>query len=136
MPTYLDHLRPRLDADGRLNDFIRIRDGRLIFADALDLLDLVVQHGAPLEVSFCPLIARRIQAMQGYFAAARTQIGYCADFLYAYATKANFAEEVVRTAVGEGAHYETSSAFDVRIAHSLWRGGVLPSERFIFCNGS
>src|SRR5215207_8481542 len=128
MPTYLDHLRPRLEANGRLNDFIRISDGRLIFADTLDLLDLVAQHGAPLEVSFCPLIARRIHAMQGHFAAARAQNGYQADFLYAYATKANFAEEVVRTAVRAGAHYETSSAFDLRIAHSLWRSGVLPSE--------
>jgi arginine decarboxylase len=136
MPTYLDHLRPHLGADGRLNDFIRLSDGRLIFADALDLLGLVAQHGAPLEVVFCPLITRRIQAMRGYFAAARGPAGYGADFLYAYATKANFAEEVVRTAVAAGAHYETSSAFDVRIAYSLWHGGVLPSERFIFCNGS
>jgi hypothetical protein len=56
--------------------------------------------------------------------------------VYAYATKANFAEEVVRTAISAGAHYETSSAFDVRIAHQLWRNGVLPPERFIFCNGS
>jgi arginine decarboxylase len=136
MLTYLDHLRPRVDAAGRLNDFIRIRDGRVIFADALDLLDLVGRHGAPLEVSFCPLIARRIHAMQAYFATARARVGYHGEFVYAYATKANFAEEVVRTAVGAGAHYETSSAFDVRIAHSLWRAGVLPAERFIFCNGS
>src|SRR5436190_407114 len=136
MPTYLDHLRPHLQPDSRLNDFLQIRDGRLIFADALDLLDLVERHGAPLEVSFCPLITRRIQAMQSYFASARARAGYGGAFVYAYATKANFAEEVVRTAVGAGAHYETSSAFDVRIAHTLWQNGVLPSERFIFCNGS
>src|SRR5262245_17825060 len=136
MPNYLDHLRADLDADGRLNDFIRIRDGRVIFADALDLLDLVERHGAPLEVSFCPLITQRIHAMQAHFAAARARAGYRGEFVYAYATKANFAEEVVRTAVRAGAHYETSSAFDVRIAHSLWRAGVLPAERFIFCNGS
>jgi arginine decarboxylase len=136
MPTYLEHLRPRLAADGRLNDFIHIRDGRVIFADTLDLLDLVERHGAPLEVSFCPLIARRIHTMQAHFAQARDRIHYHGAFVYAYATKANFAEEVVRTAIGAGAHYETSSAFDVRIAHSLWRNGVLPAERFIFCNGS
>jgi arginine decarboxylase len=136
MPTYLDHLRPRIDADGRLSDFIRLRDGRVIFADALDLLGLAERHGAPLEISFCPLIARRIHAMQSHFGAARARAGYRGEFVYAYATKANFAEEVVRTAVRAGAHYETSSAFDVRIAHSLWRAGVLPAERFIFCNGS
>jgi arginine decarboxylase len=136
MPTYLDHLRPRLRADGRLNDFLRIRDGRVLFAGALDLLDLVERYGAPLEVSFCPLITRRIQEMRAYFGAARERAGYDAGFAYAYATKANFAEEVVRTAIGAGAHYETSSAFDVRIAHRLWQRGILPNDRFIFCNGS
>src|SRR5262245_66644298 len=98
MLTYLDYLRPRIDVDGRLNDFIRMRDGRVIFADALDLLDLVERHGAPLEVSFCPLITQRIHAMQAHFAAARARAGYCGEVVYAYATKANFAEEVVPTA--------------------------------------
>lgn len=136
MPTYREHLTPRLQPDGRLNDFLRISDGRVIFADALDLLALVEQHGAPLEVSFCPLITRRVNEMAGYFAAASARTGYAGRFVYAYATKANFAEEAVRTAVAAGAHYETSSAFDVRIAHSLWRRGILPPDRFIFCNGS
>jgi arginine decarboxylase len=136
MPTYLDYLGPHLQADGQLNDFIQIRAGRVIFAGALDLLELVERHGAPLEVSFCPLITRRIHAMQAHFAAARQRAGYHGEFVYAYATKANFAAEVVRTVVGAGAHYETSSAFDVRIAHRLWRDGVLPDDRFIFCNGS
>jgi arginine decarboxylase len=70
------------------------------------------------------------------FDAARRQTGYPGAFLYAYATKANFAEEVIRTAVAAGAHYETSSAFDVRIATQLRASGVLPSDRYIFCNGS
>ena len=38
--------------------------------------------------------------------------------------------------LNSGAHYETSSAFDVRIAHILWQNGVLPADRFVFCNGS
>ncbi len=136
MPSYLEHLRRWLAPDGQLNDFIGIRDGRVIFAGALDLLALAEQYGAPLEVSFCPLITRRIHAMQATFAAARSRAGYRGGFVYAYATKANFAEEVVRTAISAGANYETSSAFDVRIAQRLWQGGVLPPERFIFCNGS
>ena len=136
MPTYLDLLQPRLQPDGSLNDFIRLRDDRVILGEALDLLALVERYGAPLEVSFCPQIARRIGEMQTYFGDARARVGYGGGFVYAYATKANFAEEVVRTAVDAGAHYETSSAFDVRIAHNLWRSGVLPADRFIFCNGS
>ena len=133
---YLDHLQPRLDPTGRLNDFLSLRDGRVIFADTLDLLDLVARYGAPLEISFCPLITRRVHAMLDHFAAAAARTSYGGAFVYAYATKANFAEEVVRTAIRSGAHYETSSAFDVRIAHRLWRNGVLPPDRFVFCNGS
>jgi arginine decarboxylase len=136
MPTYLDYLRPHSREGGHLNDFLQLRDGRLIFAGALDLLALVEQHGAPLEVSFCPLITRRIHAMRDIFAAAGARAHYRGELVYAYATKANFSEEVVRTAVMAGANYETSSAFDVRIAHRLWRSGVLPHDRFIFCNGS
>jgi arginine decarboxylase len=136
MPTYHDHMRPQVSPSGQLNDFISLRDNRVIFGESLDLLALVQQYGAPLEISYCPQITRRIHAMQGYFETARAQLGYPGAFLYAYATKANFAEEVVRTAVLSGAHYETSSAFDVRIAHSLWASGVLPSDRMIFCNGS
>lgn len=133
---YIDHLSQWLDQAGNLNDFLSLRDGRLIMGGALDLLELAHAHGAPLEIAFCPLITRRVQAMQAHFAAARERTGYAGEFVYAYATKANFAEEVVRTAVTAGAHYETSSAFDVRIAHQLWRAGVLPRGRFIFCNGS
>jgi len=136
MSSYIEHIQPQLGPDGRLNDFLRLRDGRLIFADTLDLLEMVERYGAPIEISFCPLISRRIQAMHAYFADARARAGYRGDFVYAYATKANFAEEVVRTAISAGAHYETSSPFDVRIAHSLWQRGILPDDRYIFCNGS
>jgi arginine decarboxylase len=136
MTAYMDHLRPRVDPAGRLNDFLSLRDGRLFFGDTIDLLAEVEQYSAPLEISFCPQITRRVHEMQHLFDAARRQTGYPGAFLYAYATKANFAEEVIRTAVAAGAHYETSSAFDVRIATQLRASGVLPSDRYIFCNGS
>src|SRR3712207_299002 len=133
---YLDYLQQRLGGKSRLNGLLRLRDGRLIFAETLDLLDLAERHGTPLEISFCPLIERRIQEMHAYFDEARARAAYQGGFVYAYATKANFAEEVVRTALRGGAHYETSSAFDVRIAHQLWENGTLPGDRFVFCNGS
>src|SRR5436189_184989 len=73
---------------------------------------------------------------RGKRSAARAEVGYNGTFLYAYATKANFAEEVVRTALAAGAHYETSATADVLIAHHLWRQGVLEESRYMFCNGS
>src|SRR5262245_38640673 len=97
---------------------------------------MIARYGAPLEVVYCPLITEQVERMHGWAAAARAHIGYEGAFLYAYATKANFAEEVVRTALAAGANYETSATADVLIAHHLWRQGTLPDDRYMFCNGS
>ncbi len=135
--TFRDHLQTRYGAgdEGVLNEFISRRDGRLHFA-GLDLEALAAEHGAPLEIAYTPLIAEQIARMQAAAAAARSDACYAGGFVYAYATKANFSEEVVRTALDAGAHYETSSAADVRIALDLWRRGTLPAGRWVFCNGS
>lgn len=136
--TFLGHLQDRygIPADGAITDFLSRRDGHLLLGDRIDLNALVARYGAPLEVAYCPLITTQIERMLGWAEAARQRAGYSGEFLYAYATKANFAEEVIRTALGSGAHHETSAAADVVIAHQLWRQGTLPSDRYIFCNGS
>jgi len=121
---------------GALTDFLTRRNERLLLGDTVDLGALVEQFGAPLEVSFCPQITTQVQNMLDYAMAAQAASSYTGSFLYAYATKANFSEEVVRTALNAGAHYETSAAADVVIAHHLWRQGVLAEDRYIFCNGS
>jgi arginine decarboxylase len=136
--TFLGQFQDRFDmtADGAITDFLSRREGHLLLGDQIDLNALVARYGAPLEVAYCPLITKQIERMQGWAAEARKRSGYQAPFLYAYATKANFAEEVVRTALNSGAHHETSAAADVVIAHQLWRQGTLPDDRLIFCNGS
>jgi arginine decarboxylase len=136
--TYLNYLQDRygMEDEGGLTDFLSRRDGRLLLADQIDLNAMIARYGAPLEIAYCPLISEQIERMQGWAAGARSLAGYKGAFLYAYATKANFAEEVVRTALASGAHYETSATADVLIAHHLWQQGVLPNDRFIFCNGS
>jgi arginine decarboxylase len=97
---------------------------------------MIERYGAPLEIAYLPLITQQVERMLGWAGAARERAGYAGAFLYAYATKANFAEEVVRTALAAGANYETSATADVLIAHHLWRQGTLTDDRFLFCNGS
>lgn len=135
--TYREYLQARYGVgdEGSLNDFISHRDGRLLFAN-VDLEALAAEHGAPLEVVFCPLITEQVERMQAWAADAQAVTAYPGKFIYAYATKANFSEEVVRTALQAGAHYETSSVADVRIATDLWRRGTLSRDRFVVCNGS
>ncbi len=136
--SYLDFVQNRygIATEGMLTDFLSRRDGRLLLADRIDLSAMVERYGAPLEIAYCPLITTQVECMLGWAAAARAEAGYDGAFQYAYATKANFAEEVVRTAIGAGANYETSATADVLIAHHLWQQGVLPESRYLFCNGS
>jgi arginine decarboxylase len=136
--TYGEYLGTRygVTGEGPINDFISRRDERVMLADRVDLLALVEQYGAPLEVAYCPLITSEVQRMVDVAHAAQHATGYEHPLVYAYATKANFAEEVVRTALRAGAHYETSSAADVQIATRLWQNGTLPASRWVFCNGS
>jgi arginine decarboxylase len=136
--SYLDYVRNRygIEPEGMLTDFLSRRDERLLLADRIDLAAMVERYGAPLEIAYCPLITQQVEQMIDWAAAACAQSDYAGAFLYAYATKANFAEEVVRTAIAAGANYETSATADVLIAHHLWQQGVLPESRYLFCNGS
>src|SRR5262245_34750639 len=103
--TYAEYLEERYDiaSDGPLTDFVSRCDGRLLLGDRIDLSALAARYGAPLEVAYCPQITMQVSRMQGWAAAARAQTGYSGAFIYAYATKANFAAEVVRTALDAGA---------------------------------
>jgi len=136
--TYLDYVQNRygIASEGMLTDFLSRRDGRLLLADRIDLSAMVERYGAPLEIAYCPLITKQVTQMIDWAAGARAQVEYDGAFVYAYAAKANFAEEVVRTALAAGANYETSAVADVLIAHHLWRQGSLTDDRYLFCNGS
>lgn len=122
--------------EGQLADFLARRDGDLYLGGRINLTELARSHGAPLEVVYTPQITTQVRRMRAWAEQARAQSEYQGAFLYAYATKANFAAEVVQTALAAGVHYETSAAADLVIAHSLFRQGLLPDDRLICCNGS
>jgi arginine decarboxylase len=134
-------LPPYLEGNTFGNDLV-VRNGRLFFQN-VDLVGLMTERlpgqqrplGSPLEVVFLPKIISQVKTMQRWFADASAADGYPARFEYAYASKANSEEEVTRTALEAGAHYETSSAADVEIVrHSLARG-LMSSDRLCICNG-
>ncbi|GAB4449068.1 MAG: arginine decarboxylase [Chloroflexi bacterium OHK40] len=136
--TYADYIRDHygFDGEGEVTDFMTRRDGQLLLGGRVNLTELARAHGAPLEVVYTPQITTQVRRMQRWAEQARAQSAYGGRFLYAYATKANFAAEAVQTALQAGAHYETSAAADVIVAHTLFRQGVLPADRLICCNGS
>lgn len=136
--TYADYMRDHFgfDGEGQFTDFMTRQDGQLLLGGRLNLTELARSHGAPLEVVYTPQITTQVARMRAWAEQARACAAYAGRFIYAYATKANFAAEAVQTALQAGAHYETSAAADVVIAHGLFRQGTLPADRLICCNGS
>ncbi|HRQ39019.1 MAG TPA: arginine decarboxylase [Chloroflexota bacterium] len=125
----------------RFNRYLHVRHGRLHLED-LDLASVFTAETpapqplpSPLEIVYLPLIRRQIAAMNQMFAEVMQEVGYDGRFYYTYASKANAAEEVIRTTLGAGAHHEMSSTVDVDIAQIMIRRGLLPPDRLIVCNG-
>jgi arginine decarboxylase len=126
------------------NSYLNVKNGRLHLED-LDLARLFLGGGhgpglgrtlpSPLEIVYLPIISRQIEFMNAVFAEAIEEVGYNGRFIYTYASKANAAEEIIRTTLAAGAHHEMSSTVDVDIARHMIRRGLLPPDRLIVCNG-
>jgi len=136
--TFGNYIQERFDrtTEGHLTDFITRRQGAIYLDDRVNLQQLARRYGTPLEVLYYPQITNQIQRMNSWARQARWKTDYTGQFLYAYATKANFTADVVQTALDAGTHYETSAGADVEIARHLWRQRILKPEQFVFCNGS
>ncbi len=126
------------------NDYLNVRGSHLFFED-LDLAQLLLGSSAdlglnrpltsPLEIVYLPRIRQNIAFLRQVFAQAIQAVGYPGKFLYAYASKANAAEEVVRTVLNTGVNYEISSAMDVEILSLMKDSGHLKPEQIVICNG-
>ncbi|MCY3931134.1 MAG: arginine decarboxylase [Acidobacteria bacterium] len=90
---------------------------------------------SPLEIAFLPNIRAQVAAMERCFHRAIDALGYPAPFHFAFASKANTAEEIVRSTLTAGAHHEMSSDVDVEIARRMMRTGLLPRDRLVLANG-
>lgn len=127
--------------DYYFNDYLHVKNGRLHLAD-LDLAALYDQDGyglgrvsSPLELVYLPIIKHKIAQLQAVFDQAIATTGYAGAFHYAYASKANAAEEVIRTTLAAGAHHEMSSNIDVNIAKLMIAQGLLQPDKMIIANG-
>ncbi|RPI29985.1 MAG: arginine decarboxylase, partial [Chloroflexota bacterium] len=89
----------------------------------------------PWEIVYLPFVRRKIDRLRRAFAEEITATGYAGRFHYAYPTKANAAEEVVRATLDAGAHVEISSDLDIAIVDLMLRSGVLLPEHWVIVNG-
>ena len=130
----------------RFNPFLRVAGGRLQ-AHGLDLAAFfepgrspaaglpMGEMPSPLEIAFLPNIRAQVEAMDRCFRRRARDLGYPAPFHFAFASKANTAEEIVRSTLTAGAHHEMSSDVDVEIARRMIRANLLPADRIVLANG-
>ncbi len=127
----------------QFNHYLQAQDGHL-YLDGLDLAQIFHDDApqgfeevlpSPLEIVYLPLIRQQISKMKQIFSDVIAEIGYKGGFHYTYASKANAAEEVIRTTLAAGANHEMSSSVDVDIAQMMIERGLLTPERMIVCNG-
>ncbi len=112
----------------------RVEDNELIWQD-IPLMEIIKQYGTPLRISYLPSISNNIQRAKRMFNVAMAKVDYKAEYHYAYCTKSSHFSFVMEEVLKNGAHIETSSAFDINLIENLNEQSLLPLDTFILCNG-
>lgn len=127
----------------QFNHYLHAKNGHL-HMNGLDLAQIFNDEApqgfteklpSPLEIVYLPLIRQKIKQMNQVFREVIAETKYAGTFYYTYASKANAAEEVIRTTLSAGANHEMSSTVDVDIANIMIKRGLLTPDRIIVCNG-
>lgn len=112
----------------------RVENNELHFHE-VNLMEIVREYGTPLKLSYLPKISSNIQKAKQIFNQAIKKHDYQGKYEYCYCTKSSHFEFVLKEALKNDIHIETSSAFDIPIVQHLHRDGCLPKDKYIICNG-
>lgn len=99
------------------------------------LMDIIEQYGTPLKITYLPKISSQIQKATRLFNVAMAKEDYKGNYLYAYCTKSSHFEFVLKEALKNDIHLETSSAFDINIIKQLYADGLINKDIYIISNG-
>ena len=115
-------------------DEFMVEDGELHFHD-INMMDIINQYGTPLKITYLPKISSQIQRAKRMFNVAMAKVDYKGSYNYCYCTKSSHFEFVMREALKNDIHLETSSAFDLNLIEALEAEGLVNKNHYIVCNG-
>jgi arginine decarboxylase len=98
-------------------------------------MDIIKQYGTPLRIAYLPKISQNIQKARRMFNVAMAKVDYNGAYNYCYCTKSSHFSFVMEEVLKNGAHIETSSAFDINLLESLYETEHLKKDTFVICNG-
>ena len=115
-------------------DEFKVEDGELYFHD-IKMTDIIAQYGTPLKITYLPKISSQIQRAKRLFNVAIAKADYAGKYNYCYCTKSSHFEFVLKEALKNDIHIETSSAFDLNLLEALVSDKLLSKNQYIICNG-
>ena len=106
----------------------------LLFHD-IPLMDIIEEHGTPLKISYLPKISTQIKKAKNYFERAFIVNDYKANYFYSYCSNSSHFSFVIKEALKNDIHIETSSTFDIDIVQKMHEQGHFSKDRYVICNG-
>ncbi|MFT6501473.1 MAG: arginine decarboxylase [Crocinitomicaceae bacterium] len=113
----------------------RLKENNTLLWQGIDLEALIMEHGTPLKISYLPKISENIQLAKSWFQSAIDEQNYEGSYNYCYCTKSSHFSHVLKEALKNDIHIETSSAIDINIVKKLKEEGVINNETYVLCNG-
>ena len=111
-----------------------LEDGYLNF-NGISLKYLIEKYGTPFKLLYLPKIADQINKARRLFNASIEKHDYKGKYQFSYCTKCCHFSHVLKTALREKVHIETSSSFDIDLIFRLFKEGELKKETIIIHNG-
>lgn len=115
-------------------DGFDLRDGYLTF-HGISLKYLIEKHGTPFRLIYLPRINDQIKKARNLFNRAIKKHDYNGEYYYCYCTKCNHFAPVLKTALKENIHIETSSSYDIDLIRQLHTEGKIDKSIILIHNG-
>lgn len=111
-----------------------LRDGYLTF-HGVSVKYLIEKYGTPFKMMYLPRIGEQIRRAKNLFNRAIKKNKYNGQYYYCYCTKCCHFSHVLKAALREGIHIETSSSFDIDLIYKLYEEGDIDKSTIIVHNG-
>lgn len=111
-----------------------LREGYLTFY-GVSLKHLIDKYGTPFKLLYLPRIGEQIRKAKNLFSRAIRKNRYDGTYHYCYCTKCSHFSHVVKAALKEGVHLETSSSFDIDLILKLFSEGKVTASTIVVHNG-
>ena len=111
-----------------------LKDGYLSF-HGVSLKYLIEKYGTPFKLMYLPRIGEQIRKARNLFNRAINRNNYKGVYNYCYCTKCCHFSHVLKAALREDVHLETSSSFDIDIIYKLLKEKEITKSTIIVHNG-